>query len=91
MQPLSLEDLLKKKQLEQDEATKVCNAADVTKAADVRPLKARLTLDHPWLQPKFLSKKQREELALKRRADEVKEQRDRYSLCTSAHLIPDLH
>ena len=45
MQPLSLEDLLKKKQLEQDEATKVCSAADVMKAADVWPLKERLTLD----------------------------------------------
>ncbi|KAK9864816.1 hypothetical protein WJX84_003059 [Apatococcus fuscideae] len=57
VEPLSLEDLLKKKQQEQDEANK----------------------------PKFLSKKQREELALKRREDQVKEQRERQQANQKAH------
>lgn len=77
MQPLSLEDLLKKKQIEQDEATKV-RTADVPGKNTCVWLIEELRLGLLHLQPKFLSKKQREELALKRRADEVKEQRERY-------------
>ena len=79
LQPLSLEELLKKKQLEQEAEAKVRTISDVWYRLS-RPCVAMigncpaiimLTGCLAWAQPKFLSKKQREELALKRREEET--------------------
>ena len=71
-EPLSLEELLRKKQEEQAALAKVWGFT----------FAVRLMQDHELhqivcLQPKFLSKKEREELALKRRQEDVELQKQR--------------
>ena len=76
-EPLSLEELLRKKQEEQAALAKVClvrmrSSAHRPICKSVQFCKSRLLL-----QPKFLSKKEREELALKRRQEEVELQKQK--------------
>ncbi|EPS37081.1 hypothetical protein H072_9307 [Dactylellina haptotyla CBS 200.50] len=65
--PLSVEDLLRKKKAA-DEAAKKVSKVDITAGTN-----SMLTLSKP--QPKFLSKAEREALALERRAKEVEAKR----------------
>lgn len=83
-EPLSLEELLRKKQEEQAALAKVCGA-EPRKQQYMHahtPVVYRQTSGCPTflyllLQPKFLSKKEREELALKRRQEEVEVQKQK--------------
>lgn len=78
-EPLSLEELLRKKQEEQAELAKVneraCVLAPRSYIATASSLVSTLLTFCYALQPKFLSKKEREELALKRRQEEVELQK----------------
>jgi ATP-dependent RNA helicase DDX23/PRP28 len=86
--PLSVEELLRKKREADEAASKVrrkpCSVAFSHKIYQIfdRP-SSNITDQHVELQPKFLSKAQREKLALEKRAKEVEEARQAKTLALS--------
>ncbi len=82
-QPLSVEELLKKKKEADEAAAKVRALSYPARPSDVHlvshcSISTNHTDEIPLVQPKFLSKAQREKIALEKRAKDVEEQRKKH-------------
>lgn len=82
-QPLSVEELLKKKKEADEAAAKVRALSYPARPSDVHlvshcSISTNRTDEIPLVQPKFLSKAQREKIALEKRAKDVEEQRKKH-------------
>jgi ATP-dependent RNA helicase DDX23/PRP28 len=88
-----LEEVLKKKKEADDAAAKVCLAIAstcITSYSPSSPFSSYAVPTNKWryLQPKFLSKSQREKLALEKRAKEMEEQKKKLDVEKSAPKPP---